>query len=103
NTLIRNALGELRIEYAAHRQERMFTALRPYLTPGIQLPSYAALAEQLSSSEGAIKVAVHRLRTRFRDVLRNEVAATVSSAREVDEELAHFRAVLSVDAAEGAR
>jgi len=98
-TLVRNALDELQTEYAATGQAHDFVALRPCLDPSVQAPSYASLAQRLERSEGAIKVAVHRLRNRFREVLRNEVAATVADAREIDEELAHLREVLALETA----
>lgn len=97
--LVRNALDELAGEYAASGQGALFVALRPCLDPGGAAPSYGLLAQRLERSEGAVKVAVHRLRQRFRELLRNEVAATVADARDVDEELAHLRDVLALDAA----
>jgi RNA polymerase sigma-70 factor (ECF subfamily) len=99
-TLVRNALAELQTEYSETGEAQVFVALRPCLDPSAPTPpSYATLAERLARSEGAIKVAVHRLRNRFREVLRSEVAATVADAREIDEELAHLREVLALETA----
>jgi RNA polymerase sigma-70 factor (ECF subfamily) len=51
---------------------------------------YADMADQLGTTAGALKVAAHRLRERYRAILREEVAATVSSASEIDAELGHL-------------
>ena len=51
---------------------------------------YAATAEQLGMSEGAVKTAVHRLRRRFRSQLRTDIAETVSDASEIDEEIRYL-------------
>jgi RNA polymerase sigma-70 factor (ECF subfamily) len=52
--------------------------------------SYADTGSVLGMSEGAVKVAVHRLRRQFRDVVRDEIAQTVSSPEEIDDELRHL-------------
>ena len=51
-------------------------------------PKYAETARELSMTEGAVKVAVHRMRTRFREVFREEVAHTLADPAEVDDEIA---------------
>jgi len=58
-------------------------------------PGYAELARRHGSTEGAIKVAAHRLRVRFKQCLRDEVAHTVASPGEVEEELRHLLASLT--------
>jgi RNA polymerase sigma-70 factor (ECF subfamily) len=63
-----------------------FERLQEYLT-GEGDGSYAQLALELSTTEGAIKVAVHRLRRRYRDLLREEVASTVGDDGDIDDEL----------------
>jgi hypothetical protein len=55
---------------------------------------YAEVAERLGMTEGAVKVTVHRLRRRLRDLLREEVAHTVATDEEIDEELRHLIAVI---------
>lgn len=94
-TLVSNALDQLRAEYAARDQLRDWTTLHVCLDPGADLPTYAELANQLDTSEGAIKVAVHRLRRRFRELLRAEVECTVATAEDIDDELRHLRSVLA--------
>jgi hypothetical protein len=56
---------------------------------------YATLASKLGMTEGSVKVTVHRLRQRFRQLLREEIANTVASPGEVDEEMRHLFAVLA--------
>lgn len=68
-----------------------FAALRPFLLSA-DAPSYREVAERLAMSEGAARVAVHRLRGEFRGLLREQVAQTVSSETDVDDEL---RAVIA--------
>lgn len=93
--LVANALDNLRSEYARQGHARIYDALRATLDPHRPAPSYASLARRLDSNEGAVKVAVHRLRHRFRAVLRAEVARTVAGAREVDDEMRYLRHVLT--------
>jgi RNA polymerase sigma-70 factor (ECF subfamily) len=52
--------------------------------------TYAEVAIELGLTEGAVKVAVHRLRRQFRDLLRQEIEQTVSSASEVESEMRHL-------------
>lgn len=92
--LIATTLAALESEEAAARRAG-FALLRPCLDPGATPPSRAELARQLDCSEGAVKTAVHRLRRRFREILRREVAATLASPDAVDDELRHLRDVLA--------
>jgi RNA polymerase sigma factor (sigma-70 family) len=85
-TLLEQVLAALRAEYVADAKEELFDRLKVYLT-GETAASYAALAPALGMSEGAIKVAVHRLRERYRALLRWEVAQTVADSAEVDDEI----------------
>ena len=55
----------------------------------------AEIGAALGLSGGAVRVAVHRLRRRYRDLLRQEIAQTVATATDVDEELRHFRKLLT--------
>jgi DNA-directed RNA polymerase specialized sigma24 family protein len=56
---------------------------------------YAALAREMNTSEGAIKVAIHRPRKRYRDLFRQEIADIVADPAEVDSELRYLAAVLA--------
>jgi RNA polymerase sigma-70 factor (ECF subfamily) len=95
--VVRNALDALGAEYARQGQDREYGALRPCLDPFAASPSYAALAKHLDRNEGAVKVAVHRLRKRFREVLHGEIGCTVADARDIENELAYLRDVLASD------
>lgn len=64
-----------------------FEALKPWLNGEIQHISQAETARQLGLNEGALKVAIHRLRRRFREVLKTEIGQTLSDRAQVDEEL----------------
>lgn len=101
-TLVRNALDALRSEYAKSGQAGVFTVLQTCLDPSRETPAYSVLAVQLASNEGAVKVAVHRLRSRFRSALRREVTMTVETAEEIEHELAYLRDVLAAEPARSA-
>ncbi|MBL9116980.1 MAG: sigma-70 family RNA polymerase sigma factor [Verrucomicrobiaceae bacterium] len=86
------AMKRLRAEFAAKRDEATFEALKGTLT-GEEVPR-EELANRLGMTEGALKVAVHRLRQRYREVLRAEIAETVNSPDEIEDEMRHLVAVL---------
>jgi len=89
-TLVEGVLLKLRKEYASSGRKDLFDQLKPALLGDVRSIGYKALAGELKMSEGSIKVAVHRLRQRYRALFRSEVADTVADAREVDEELRHI-------------
>ena len=93
--LLEEVLNRLREEHAAAGTREMFDALKPCLVGDRQAQPYAALAAQLGMTEGAVKVAVHRLRQRYRQLLREEIANTVAMPGEVDEEMHHLFNVLA--------
>lgn len=84
------AVARLRDEYLAAGKGRVFEVLRQF-QPGEQAAlSYAEAAAQLGASEGAVKTLIHRLRQRHQQLVREEVAHTVTTAAEVDEELRYL-------------
>jgi RNA polymerase sigma-70 factor (ECF subfamily) len=87
-----DCIGE---ESAAAGASEVFAALKPWLSPSIAPPAQADVAAQLDMSEGAVKVAIHRLRKRFREVIRREVAQTLHDQSELDAEMQHLIAALS--------
>jgi RNA polymerase sigma-70 factor (ECF subfamily) len=91
--LLDRALAGLRADYAAARKEHLFDRLKGSLTG--EAESYAGAAADLSVSEGAVKVAAHRLRQRFRDRLRAVIAETVESPDEIDDEIRAMFAALA--------
>jgi RNA polymerase sigma-70 factor (ECF subfamily) len=86
--LLERVLFKLREESATDGKSARFELLKSYLTSGKDDVSYATAAAALSMDEGAVRVAVHRLRKRYRELLRSEVADTLSDPAMVKEELA---------------
>ena len=90
------ALRRLRDECEQDGKGEMGEALLPYLTDTGDLPSYRVIAAELQLTEGAVKVAVHRLRRRYGAILRLEIAETVTDPEEIESELRELlRAVSS--------
>ena len=94
-TLLDNVLARLRDEHARDGRAAQFDALGPCLTGTGAGQPYADLAARLGLTEAAVKSAVHRLRRRYRALLREEVAHTVAGSGDVDDELRHLLAVLA--------
>ncbi len=90
--LLARAMEKLRAEFVPKHGAETFDALKSTLS-GAGMPR-EELAAKLGLSEGALKVAVHRLRQRYREVLRAEIAETVGDAAEVDAEMRHLATVL---------
>lgn len=86
-TVIEQTVARLRERYASRGKLDHFEALKVFLSGEKRPVPYAEVAPRLGISELAVKVAVHRLRKRFRDALREEIAQTVSAKAEIDEEL----------------
>jgi RNA polymerase sigma-70 factor (ECF subfamily) len=93
-TLLNKAVETLRQRYARSAKLHIFDTLKAYLGGHESTIPYRDLAAQLGTTEGAVKVAVHRLRRRCRDCLRQMIAQTVADEREIDEELRYlFQAI----------
>ena len=93
-TVLARVTGRLRAEFASTNTITLFDALKPHLTLEGDPSSYAQLATDLGMSEGAIKVAVYRLRRRYRALLREEVGDTVDTVEDIDGEISYLRAVM---------
>jgi RNA polymerase sigma-70 factor (ECF subfamily) len=93
-TLLEEVLKRLRTQYEQEGNAGLFAELNPCLVGDRASLPYAALAKKLGLSESAVKSAVHRLRRRYRQLLRDEIAQTVANPGEVDEELRHLFVVL---------
>ncbi len=93
-TLLERAMDRLGGEYALAGKRELFDRLKPLVLTEGSRESYHKLAEALGMSDGAVKVAIHRLRQRFRDAVRAEVAQTVAGPDGVDEELRCLMAAL---------
>jgi RNA polymerase sigma-70 factor (ECF subfamily) len=90
--LMQRALTQLEVDYRSRPD--VYAKLKVFLTQ-IDDGSRAKVAARLGMSDGAIKVAIHRLRARFRELLRAEIAKTVSAPHEIDDELRHLLRVLN--------
>lgn len=88
--LVRRVLKQLRTEFEQRGQVNLFNSLQPSLTGELDDGAHALLAEKLQMTPGAVKVALHRARRRFGELLRHEVAHTVSRPEEVEAELRHL-------------
>jgi RNA polymerase sigma factor (sigma-70 family) len=93
-TLLDRTLAQLRNEHAAAGKMDHFEGLKIFLTGEAGAPPLRQLAEQLGMTEGAVKVAIHRLRQKYRELLRAEIAQTVAAHDDVDDELTLLLAAL---------
>jgi RNA polymerase sigma-70 factor (ECF subfamily) len=93
-TLLEEVVNRLRAEYEQDGKAELFAELNPCLVGDRTTQPYEELAGKLGVSEGAVKSAVHRLRQRYRQLLREEIAHTVAGPSEVEGELRYLIAVL---------
>jgi len=91
-TLLGRVITRLREESEVEDKVELFEQLKPFLMAGKSAIPYAQAAEALKLSEGAVRVAVHRLRRRYRELLRAEIAQTLADPAQAEEEL---RALMS--------
>ena len=89
-TLLDRALAALAQEHQTAGKADHFEVLKSWLTGDAENLSQAGAARQLGLNEGAVKVAIHRLRRRFREVIKSEIAQTVSDHTQAEEELRHL-------------
>jgi len=94
-TLLDRTMRRLRREYVAAGKAGAFDELRVFLTEIKGTISHAEAARRLGLSEGAVRVAVHRLRKRFRELFREEIAQTVGSPDDIDGEIRYLLGTLS--------
>src|SRR6266496_3917283 len=93
-TVLDRVVERLRDEFVQHGRPEHFDRLKVFLLGQSDVP-YAALAHEMNTSEGALKVAIHRLRKRYRELFRQEIADTVADLVEVESELRFLAAVLT--------
>ncbi len=96
-TLLDRTMKRLREEFLRNGRVAHFDQLKDCLTGEPEL-HYAELARRLATTEGAVKTAIHRLRKRYRDLLRSEVAAIVADSADIDAELRYLIAAISTGA-----
>jgi RNA polymerase sigma factor (sigma-70 family) len=92
-TLLNRVLARLQADTDAEGKAALFDPLKGHLT-GSRTETYAATAARLGVSEGAVQVAVHRLRRRYRELIREEIEHTVASPEEVEDEIRYLFACL---------
>lgn len=94
-TVLEQVLGRLQAEsLALNGNQAVFERLKQFLTGGRESASYAQVAAELEMTEGAVKTAVHRLRRRYRQLLREEIAQTVAGPEEIDDEIRYLLSCL---------
>jgi RNA polymerase sigma factor (sigma-70 family) len=93
-TLVARALEHLRKEFENGRKAELFCGLQPFLIGGVGLPSQEETAARLEMPVETLRSHLSRLRGRYRELLREEVARTIAIADDVDEELRHLCEIL---------
>jgi RNA polymerase sigma factor (sigma-70 family) len=93
-SVLDRVVERLRDDFVQHGRPEHFERLKVFLLGQSDAP-YAALAREMNTSEGALKVAIHRLRKRYRELFRQEIADTVADPAEVESELRYLAAVLT--------
>jgi RNA polymerase sigma factor (sigma-70 family) len=94
-TIVARALDSVSVELHAAGKTSQFEALKPWITGDDAPLTQSQAAAHLGMSEGAVKVAIHRLRQRFREEVKAEVSRTIPAGDDVDEELQHLITVLA--------
>ena len=94
-TLLEQAVTKLRDEFKASGKEALFKEIKIFLTGEKRAVSHSELAERMNTTEAALKMSVSRMRQRYGELLRLEIANTVASPAEIDEELRALFAALS--------
>ncbi|HEV8383885.1 MAG TPA: hypothetical protein VGQ11_03360 [Candidatus Acidoferrales bacterium] len=94
-TLLERAFARARGEFEAAGKLARFECLKTFLEGDVSHGDYNVAAHELNMSPGAVAVAVHRLRQRYREILRREIADTVGTPEQAEEELRDLRTILS--------
>jgi RNA polymerase sigma-70 factor (ECF subfamily) len=95
-TVIETVLTQLGAEFAAGGKSQLFATLKELLVGTQDGCDYGTAAQRLGMSEGAVRVAVHRLRRKFAESFRDEVAGTLANAADVEAEMRHLLAAVSL-------
>jgi RNA polymerase sigma factor (sigma-70 family) len=93
-TILDRTMGTLRAEHEAAGRAAWFDRMKDVLT-GDATSAYATIAKELGMTEGALKVAVHRLRRRYGELLREEIGTTLADPADVDDEIRYLFAALA--------
>jgi RNA polymerase sigma-70 factor (ECF subfamily) len=89
-SLLDRTMAQLQEEYVASGRAQLFEYVQSCLAREESALPYAAIAARLGLTEPAVKMAVYRLRTRYREIVRAEIAHTVSTPEEIEEEIRHL-------------
>ena len=92
--MLDTVLNQLEQEFVRRKKAQQFEVLKPFLS-GERTLTHAEAGQELNMQEGAVKVAVHRLRSRYRELIRAEIAQTVDSADQIDDEIQRLFRVMS--------
>lgn len=95
NQVLENARNKVRTAFSEEGREGLYQKIEPFLTTDEDTPPYGELAEELNSTEGAVRLLVHRTRKKFRTQLEKDVAHTVVDTNDVKKELDWLRSALS--------
>jgi RNA polymerase sigma-70 factor (ECF subfamily) len=93
--LVACALARLGAEFREEPKVRLFDELKPFLCGGVGLPSQEEIARRLEMPVNTLRSHLSRLRARYGELLREEVARTIGRGDDLDEELRHFRKILA--------
>jgi len=96
-TMLTTVLRRLRAEFDDKLLPSRFDELKPFLVNEAEAEAYAIVAKRLNISEQGVKSAVHRLRRRFRELFRDEIAHTVATRAEIDEELRYLVTLMATE------
>ena len=94
-TVLRIVGERLRESYVEVGKKRLYEELSKFLRPDSEEGSYSEAANRLNMKENAIKVAVHRMRRRYGDLVREEVSHTLSDPNQIEEEIRHLYSIFS--------
>jgi RNA polymerase sigma factor (sigma-70 family) len=94
-TLLESVLDRLKTEWEGEAADRCFEDLKPFLLGGDEASTFASAALRLKVTEASLKWAVHKLRQRYRAIFREEIAHTVSSPDDIDDEIRHLFSVMA--------
>jgi RNA polymerase sigma-70 factor (ECF subfamily) len=94
-TLLDEVLARLANEFTQAGKEKLFAKIQPFLVEGKGAETYLQAAEEIGMTEAAFKKAVQRMRQRYGELFRMEIARTVAGPQEVEEELRYLRSILS--------
>ncbi len=93
--VLEHALTRVREEFSAEGKGALFDKLKPFLMDATARRDYSATAADLRMSPNSVAVAVHRLRQRYRQAVREEIAHTVATPQDIDDELRYLFQVLA--------